>query len=160
VSGGRVSGGPGAPPGRPARPAHLQPRLLAVVAVGGAVGTAGRFGLGRALPPSAGWPWGTLTANLAGAFLLGLLLEALLRRGEETPGRRLARLGLGTGVLGGFTTFSALALELERLLAVGDLAVAAGYAGLTVVGGLAACAAGVALAARRHRRLAVAEEVS
>lgn len=143
---------PSAPRSAPGAPMHLRPGLLAVVALGGAVGTAGRYGVAQALPPSGGWPWGTLTANLVGAFALGLLLETLLRRGEETPRRRLLRLGLGTGVLGGFTTFSALALELERLLAARELVVAGGYAAVTLAGGVVACLAGVALAAAGHER--------
>lgn len=145
---------PSAPRSAPSAPTHLRPGLLAVVALGGAVGTAGRYGVAHLLPPSGGWPWGTLTANLVGAFLLGLLLELLLRRGEETPRRRLLRLGLGTGVLGGFTTFSALALELERLLAAREPVVAGGYAAVTLAGGVVACLAGVALAAAGHERRA------
>lgn len=128
---------------------HADPRLVAGVAAGGAFGTLARYGLSHALPPMAGWPVATLTENLLGAFLLGLLLEALGRGGAETPRRRWLRLTLGTGVLGGFTTYSALALETHGLLAGGRVGAALGYALLTVVGGTATCLAGVALAAGR-----------
>lgn len=97
------------------------------------------------LPAQHGWPVGTLAANLTGAFLLGALLEVLGRRGPETPGVQRVRLALGTGVLGGYTTFSSLALETERLLADGAAATALGYAGVTLVAGVLSAAAGVAL---------------
>ncbi|GEL46022.1 hypothetical protein CHO01_11380 [Cellulomonas hominis] len=159
----RPSGGPATPrPPRPPhppgpepavpRPAHRQAALALLVAAGGAVGSLGRYGLAQAMSPQHGWPVGTLTANLAGAFLLGVLLEVLGRRGPETPGVQRARLALGTGVLGGFTTFSSLALETERLLAAGSVGTALGYAGLTLVAGVLAAAAGVAVVAAAHGR--------
>ncbi|ALU39169.1 CrcB [Kocuria flava] len=132
------------------RPPHRRPLLILAVGAGGAAGTGARHGLALLLPPAAGWPVATLAANLLGAFLLGLLLEALARRGAETPRRELLRLGLGTGALGGFTTFSALALETERLLAGGAPGQAVGYLVLSVTGGFAACLAGVLLAGRRR----------
>ncbi|WP_102509612.1 CrcB family protein [Sanguibacter massiliensis] len=124
------------------------PRLLAVVALGGAVGTALRYGLGRLLPPGDGVPWATLLENVVGAFLLGMLLEALVRAGREDARRRFLRLGLGTGLLGGFTTFSALALETRNLLAAGDVLLGVGYPLGSVVLGVVAATAGVTLAAR------------
>lgn len=127
-------------------PHHTDPVLVASVAAGGALGSLARYGLSHALHPRAGWPLATLAENLVGAFLLGLLLQWLLRRGHETPRRRWLRLTLGTGVLGGFTTYSAFALELHGLLAGGRVGVAAGYAVASVVGGTLACVAGVALA--------------
>ncbi|WP_250445955.1 CrcB family protein, partial [Actinotalea sp. C106] len=128
---------------------HLAPRLLAVVALGGTLGTAARYLLASAVTQDGGtWPTATFLANLLGAFLLGLLLEALVRRGAESPRGQVLRLGLGTGVLGGFTTFSSLALELDRLLADGAVVLAAGYAAASLTLGLAACFAGVTLAAR------------
>lgn len=129
---------------------HLDPRLVTLVAVGGMAGTGARYLVSAALPSTGGWPTATLVENLAGSFLLGLLLEGLLRRGTESPRGRLVRLALGTGVLGGFTTFSSLAIELERLLADGALMTATTYAVVSLVGGLAACLLGVALAARHH----------
>ena len=128
------------------RPHHTDPLLVASVAAGGALGSLARYGLSHAVPARAGWPVGTLAENLVGALLLGLLLQGLLRRGHETPRRRWARLTLGTGVLGGFTTYSAFALELHGLLAAGRLGLAVGYALVSVVGGTLACFAGVALA--------------
>ena len=134
------------------RPPHHDPRLIAVVALGGMVGTTARWALTNALGSSAnGFPTATLVENVVGSFLLGALLEALLRRGDETPRGRVLRLGLGTGVLGGFTTFSALAYELERLLAGGQVTLAVVYAVLSLVLGILACVAGIALAARHHR---------
>lgn len=134
-------------------PVRPDPRLLAVVALGGAVGTALRYGLGRLLPPGDGVPWATLLENVVGAFLLGMLLEALVRAGREDARRRLLRLGLGTGLLGGFTTFSALALETRNLLAAGDVLLGVGYPVGSVVLGVVAATAGVTLAARVRRHV-------
>jgi CrcB protein len=133
------------------RAPHLRPGLVLLVAAGGAAGTLARHGLSASVPAREGWPVATLLENLAGAFLLGLLLEALVRAGDETPALRRVRLGLGTGFLGGFTTFSAFALEVGRLLTSGSPVQAAGYFAVSVLGGLLACLAGVALAARHHR---------
>lgn len=127
---------------------HRDPRLLLLVAAGGAVGTGLRYALSSTLGPSGAWPTATLVENVVGAFVLGLLLETLLCRGPETARGRAVRLGVGTGVLGGFTTFSSLAIELERLLAAGAVGTAAAYAAASVVLGLAACFAGVAVGAR------------
>lgn len=85
---------------------------------------------------------------MCGAFLLGLLLERLSRTGPETPRTRLLRLGLGTGVLGGFTTYSALALELHDLLAAAEVGAATVYGVGSVCAGLVACGFGVLLGAR------------
>ncbi|OJV80241.1 MAG: hypothetical protein BGO37_02330 [Cellulomonas sp. 73-92] len=126
--------------------------LVASVAVGGALGSVARYGLSHALPPRDGVPLGTLTENVVGAFLLGFLLQWLLSRGHETHRRRWLRLTLGTGVLGGFTTYSAFALELHGLLVGGRAGIAVGYALATVVGGTLACVAGVAVAASAARR--------
>ena len=134
------------------RPPHLDPRLVAVVAAGGAVGTTARFAVAESVGSSAaGWPTATFVVNLLGSFLLGALLEALLRRGSESRRGRLVRLGAGTGVLGGFTTFSSLALEMERLIAGGQVTMGVLYGVLSVVLGLVACIAGIALASRHHR---------
>ncbi|MFC6149424.1 MULTISPECIES: fluoride efflux transporter FluC [Mumia] len=127
-------------------------RLVAAVAAGGALGTTARAVLGEVLPHDGGIPYATLIANVTGAFLLGLLLERLLRTGDETPRRRLVRLGLGTGVLGGFTTFSSLALESVELTRADDAATAVVYAVGSVALGLAACVAGIVLGARSARR--------
>ncbi len=135
------------------RPAHrLDGPLVALVALGGMVGTTGRYLLSESLPSHGGWPVPTLVANVLGSFLLGALLEALLRRGGESPRGRAVRLGVGTGVLGGFTTFSSLALELERLLAHGQVLTAASYAVASLTCGLLACLLGVAVAARHDKR--------
>ena len=117
------------------RPHHTDPVLVASVATGGAIGSLARYGLSHTLPVRGGWPLATLTENLVGALLLGLLLQWLLHRGHETHRRRWVRLTFGTGVLGGFTTYSAFALELHGLLAGGRWGVAAGYALVTLATG-------------------------
>jgi CrcB protein len=101
------------------------------VAAGGAVGALARAGLAEVLPPTAaGWPWGTLLANVAGTLLLALLAR------RAVAGR--ARLALGPGLCGALTTFSTLQLELVALLREGAAATAAGYAAVSLAAGLAA----------------------
>lgn len=86
---------------------------LVYLAAGGVAGTLARAGAGWALTrPGASLPWGTLAANLAGCFLIGLL-DARAARGGLTPE---ARLGLIAGFCGAFTTFSALIWEFDALL--------------------------------------------
>lgn len=136
-----------------AAPLHLQPRVMLLVLAGGVLGTPARYELGAALPTRPGsWPAGTFTANLLGAFLLGVLLEALARRGADTGRRRLLRLTLGTGFLGAFTTYSTLAVETDLLVRAHRPALAAGYALATVLGGLLLSTAGIALATAGYRR--------
>lgn len=100
---------------------------IALVAAGGALGAVLRFlTAGWALRSfGPGFPWGTLAVNVAGSFAMGLVAVWIL---ERTGG--WARLGpfLMTGVLGGFTTFSAFSLEILFLAERGRVAMAAGYA--------------------------------
>nr|WP_251008703.1 CrcB family protein [Curtobacterium sp. ISL-83] len=118
-------------------------RFLGLVAVGGALGTAVRALLASWLPAVDGLSWTILVINVVGAFCLGLLLEALAHRGPDEGGRRTLRLLVGTGVLGGFTTYSTLADDTAQLLDAGRWAAGIGYALLTVVLGLAAVVAGL-----------------
>lgn len=134
---------------------RLRVSHIALVALGGAFGTLARFGVAEAWADAAAWPVATFTVNIVGAFALGALLESLLRRGAEGCVAQRVRLTLGTGFLGAFTTFSALAIEVERLLADGRITSAVTYGLGSVILGFAACAAGVALSARMHRRRAL-----
>ena len=127
---------------------HLRARSIALVFVGGALGTAARAGLVQALPPRAGVPVAVLGINVVGAFVLGLLLELLQRGGEDRGRRRDLRLLAGTGILGGFTTYSALATDTATLLADGRPGTATAYALGTLVLGLAAALLGVLVGGR------------
>ncbi|WP_367947923.1 CrcB family protein [Rathayibacter sp. VKM Ac-2858] len=133
-----------------APPLHLRPSAILLVAAGGAVGTAARYGTALALPPLGAVPVATIVVNLVGAFLLGLLLAGLARRGPDAGRRRTLRLLLGTGVLGGFTTYSTFSLDTAALLEGGRWAEVLLYAGGTLVLGTLAAALGVLLAGRRH----------
>jgi CrcB protein len=134
------------------RPLHLHPAAVLAVGAGGLLGAAARYGLVRAWPVKAhGWPTATFTANLAGALVLGILLEALARRGPDTGRRRQIRLFAGTGFCGAFTTFSSLAVESDLLIRSHDRALAVGYLVASVLAGVLATAAGIALAARFTR---------
>lgn len=133
-------------PGPVARPVHLRWRYLGIVAVGGAVGTAARDGLSSAFPADHGVSWSIFWINIAGALLLGLLLEHLAHRGPDEGRRRTQRLLLGTGVLGGFTTYSTLATSTALLFLDGRGLTGAGYALLTVVAGAIATGIGLVVA--------------
>ncbi len=137
-------------PGPPERPLHAQPRVLLAVLVGGALGAPARYALSLALPTTSGqWPWATLLANLLGAVLLGALLEGLARSGPDRGTRRLVRMALGTGVLGAFTTYSTLAVEVDLLVHAHRPALAGLYAAVSVLGGVLLSAAGIAVATPR-----------
>lgn len=83
----------------------------------------------------AGWPAGTLAVNLAGALAAGLVLGWMERSSGHTPIWSGAKFLVMVGLLGGFTTFSALALETVQLLAAGRAPVAAGYLITTMTAG-------------------------
>ncbi len=115
-------------------------RSLGLVFLGGAAGTLARYGAGLAVGSVGGLPVATFVVNLVGAFALGLLLASV----AAAP----ARLLWGTGFCGGFTTYSALALE-SVLMA--DAVRAVGYVVVTVVLGAAAAGVGVRLGGRLAR---------
>ena len=129
-----------------ARPPHLQGRLLGLVLVGGALGTLARRGVGLAVPHVDRLPLGTVAVNVVGAFVLGALLGRLAARGPDVGRRRALRLTLGTGFCGGFTTYSALAVDTAGLLRSGLVGHALAYALGTVVLGLLATTLGLGAA--------------
>ena len=112
-------------------------------ALGGALGALARWALGAALPSPAGsWPIATLLVNLTGCLLIGVLLAVLIARRADPAWLRPL---LATGVLGGYTTYSAFALDTVHLVEAGAWAAAAGYVLASVVGGVLAVAAGLLL---------------
>ncbi|MEH3132768.1 MAG: CrcB family protein [Mycolicibacterium neoaurum] len=134
-------------------PLHVRPSAIAAVALGGLLGAPARYGLEVAFPQVAGqWPVTTFAINVMGAFLLGVLLEGLSRLGPDTGWRQRLRLGVGTGVLGSFTTYSTLAVDTDELLRRSEWWAAGSYAvGTVLVGGLATVI-GIAVGTRIPRR--------
>lgn len=126
------------------RPLHRQPVALAAVLVGGAAGTSVRYWGEWAFPHTGtGWPWATFVINLVGAFVLGMLLEALAVRGPDVGRRRMVRLLAGTGFCGAFTTYSTFALETVELVRAGASTTALAYAAVSVVLGVAVAWVGI-----------------
>ena len=121
------------------------------MALGGAIGTLARYGVTTAMEPAGRLPSGVLLVNVTGAFVLGLLLELLLRLGDDDGRRRGVRLLAGVGFLGGYTTYSALALDTAELLRDDHVGLALGYGVGSVLAGLAAAVAGIVLARRITR---------
>jgi CrcB protein len=115
--------------------------VLAAVAAGGALGASARHGLTLAWPAApGGLPWAVLAVNTAGCALIGVLMALVGERGPGRGGLRhpLARPFLGTGVLGGFTTYSAYALDTVRLLEEGAAGTALLYLSATLAAALGA----------------------
>lgn len=117
---------------------------LLLVMLGGALGSAARYGVGRLALVQLGpdYPWGTLGVNIAGGFLMGLLAALLARDSAGGEGWRLL---LGVGFLGGFTTFSAFSLETALMIERGQMATAFAYALLSVIASVAALFAGLSI---------------
>jgi CrcB protein len=115
------------------------------VFLGGGIGSALRYGVGRAALAVAGpnFPLGTLVVNLLGCTLMGILVEWLAWR--DTGIDASVKLFLATGLLGGFTTFSAFALDAVALWQRGEALTAAAYAAGSVVLSIVGFLAGMAL---------------
>ncbi len=121
--------------------------LLAVL-IGGVIGTGLRLWVDALIPhPDDGFAWSILLINVVGAFALALLVARLWPVAPEW-----LRAGLGAGVLGSFTTFSAVAVSVVSLARADAWAEAVAYLALTLVAGLGAAWAGLALGSRRAPR--------
>lgn len=114
--------------------------IVAVIGVGGALGTLARYGIATAFPVTLQQiPWATLAINLSGSFLLGFMLSVV----ERLPPNRFMRPFLAIGVLGGFTTFSTFAVEVVQLfrerpwIAISYLATSCGGVLCVLVGSMA-----------------------
>lgn len=112
-----------------------------LVLIGGALGSVGRYGTGVLAGRCLGtnYPFGTLTVNLVGGFFMGVLVGILARSG----GSEQARLFFGVGILGGYTTFSAFALDAVTMIERGNWGVAVSYALVSVIGSVVALFAGL-----------------
>jgi CrcB protein len=115
-------------------------RAWLAVAAGGLIGTELRFGLGLAFPESAGQvPWTTLGINVAGSFVLSVLTTLWIAR----PATAFwLRAGLGPGLLGSFTTFSAVVFSMDQLARAGGHPVWLAYITLSLLLGFGAAAGG------------------
>jgi CrcB protein len=134
---------PDAPPSRRSAAAGLNWRLAPAVAAGGFVGGLARYLVGRAWPaPQFGLPWDILLVNTLGCLVLGAVVVGVQRFAAP----RWVRPLLGTGLCGGLTTFSSVAVAVDRLAAHGRSPLAGGYLALSLAAGLLAAAAGARLA--------------
>lgn len=126
-------------------------RVLIAIALGGAIGSAARYGVAGLLTLGPGaFPWATLVVNITGGFALGLVVAGVAAA-RSNPS--YAQAFWGVGVLGGFTTFSTLTVELRDLVASGRGVIAVGYLALTLVGGLGAVRLGLMAGRRAPRAL-------
>ena len=102
----------------------MEPKMIALVGVGGAIGAVLRYMIGEWLPD--GFPWGTLTVNLLGSFLLGIIIGMSI-----SPEMGLL---LGTGIMGAFTTMSAYSIDLVELFENSEYGTAVSYLLITLLG--------------------------
>jgi CrcB protein len=126
----------------------VSPGVALGVTIAGGLGSLARYALATAFAPrTARWPWATLTVNVLGALAIGVVVALAAARPDSDRVRTI----IATGFLGGFTTFSTLALESVQLIERRAWATAAAYVTITVVVGLAACAAGLWLGSVARR---------
>ncbi|GGM08372.1 putative fluoride ion transporter CrcB 1 [Streptomyces fumigatiscleroticus] len=129
------------------RPAwRAQAPVVAAVACGGGIGATVRYAVSLAWPaPAGGFPWATFLINVVGCAVMGAFMVVITE--VRTP-HRLVRPFFGTGVLGGFTTFSTYAVDIQRLIDAGHAR--AGLACLAATPLAALTAVGLAAAATRR----------
>lgn len=118
--------------------------MIISIAVGGAIGALGRYALSSQITHLLGpaFPWGILVVNVLGCFAMGVIAELAALNWNMSPEMRAF---LATGILGGFTTFSAFALDTAVLTERGDLANAMLYVAGSVGGSVAALFLGLAV---------------
>ncbi|MFF2007564.1 fluoride efflux transporter CrcB [Streptomyces sp. NPDC058195] len=110
--------------------------VVAVVALGGVIGACARYGASSLWPTApVGFPWTTLLVNVTGCAVIGVFMVVL---SEAWSAHRLVRPFFGTGILGGFTTFSTYAVDIQRLVEGGQVRMGLEYLGLTLLAALAA----------------------
>lgn len=118
----------------------MAPTVLLAVTIGGVAGSLGRYAAAQAWPDGASdFPWTTLGVNVLGCAAMGVLMVLVTERGPVHP---LWQPLLGPGLLGGFTTFSAYSIDLQRAFADGRTAQALAYGAVTAVAAVAAAVAG------------------
>ena len=116
--------------------------VLAVVSAGGTLGALARYGLAMAWPHRpGGFPWATFVTNASGCLLIGVLMVLIT---EVWAAHRLLRPFLGTGVLGGYTTFSTYTVDIQQLIVAGAARTGLLYLVATLVAALVAAYAGIA----------------
>ncbi|WAU81535.1 fluoride efflux transporter CrcB [Streptomyces sp. Qhu-G9] len=109
---------------------------VAVVAAGGAIGASARYGASLLWPwRTDGFPWTTLWVNVVGCFVIGVFMVVVTEVWAAHP---LVRPFFGTGVLGGFTTFSTYAVDIQKLVGAGHPRTALAYLAGTLLAALAA----------------------
>ncbi|MGW8747594.1 fluoride efflux transporter FluC [Streptomyces sp. NPDC055794] len=112
-----------------------QAPVVAVVALGGATGASARYGAALWWPTAAGgFPWTTLVVNAAGCAVIGVFMVVI---SDVWAAHRLVRPFFGAGVLGGFTTFSTYAVDVQQLVAADRARTGLAYLGLTPLVALA-----------------------
>lgn len=141
----RVQPGPVRPPAW-----RAQAPVVAVVALGGALGATARYALSLAWPTApGGFPWATFWTNVSGCAVIGVFMVIIT---DVWAAHRLVRPFFGTGVLGGFTTFSTYAVDLQKLLDGGHTRTALVYLAATLLAALAAVWAAAAATRRVLKR--------
>lgn len=131
------------PPQTAPGPRRRQAEILAAVAVGGVFGACARYGAGLLWPTAVGaFPWTTFWINVTGSAAMGVLMVLIT---ERTGAHPLVRPFLGTGVLGGYTTFSTYAVDAQRLIDGDRVGTALLYLVGTLVAALSAVWAAAAL---------------
>ncbi|MFD9462514.1 fluoride efflux transporter CrcB [Streptomyces sp. NPDC060027] len=147
------SGTPVRATARGASPWRGQGPVVAMVSLGGAVGATARYGAGQLWPTQTGtFPWTTFAINVVGCAVIGVFMVLIT---DAWPAHRLVRPFFGTGVLGGFTTFSTYAVDIRTLVGAGHPGTGLGYLAATLCAALAAVWLGTTAARRalaRRRR--------
>ena len=141
---------PDSPPneraGTPTR--RADPRVLAAIALGAALGAPARYGVAQAIHVAKdSFPWATFWTNVSGSFALGLLLVLIM---ERFPPSRYLRPFVATGFLGAYTTYSTFAVDTDVLFKEGHGAIALAYAVCSVAAGVVAVFAGIWVARPRR----------
>ncbi|WEV63651.1 CrcB family protein [Bifidobacterium sp. ESL0732] len=129
--------------------------VAASLFIGGACGSLVRLALSALQPSDVTWPFMTTIINLTGAFLLGFITAYMAALGPDIGVWRVTRLGLGTGLIGGYTTYSTFMLEVGKRIKSGEVAIAVGYLLVSIVFGLLCAMLGLAIGKALGKRRAL-----